>query len=126
MAACAHNGEEAATVPADTPSADGAEASPTVTGNSVIGAVTAFVTETGLDGETFEVANPINCNAFVEVVEEEGPLGQIYINFNNSEFSGTSGVVEVWAFGTEATWDLNLELQNLSWVVRGAEEATPE
>ncbi len=125
-AACADDGDEAPTAPADTPTADGGEASPTVTGTSVIGAVVAYVTETGLDGETFEVTEPINCNAFVEVAEEEKPVGQICINFNNSEFSGTSGVMEVWAYGTEATWELSLELQNLSWIVTGAEETTPE
>ena len=53
-------------------------------------------------------------------------MGQICINFNNSEFSGTSGFMEVLVYGTEATWELSLELQNLSWVVTGAEETTPE
>ncbi len=125
-AACADDGEEAPTVPADTPAADGGEAFPTVTGTSVVSAVVAYVTETGLDGETFEVTEQINCNAFVDVPEEEKPVGQICINFNNSEFSDTSGVMEVWAYGTEATWDLTLELQNLSWVVTGAEETAPE
>jgi hypothetical protein len=125
-AACADDGDEAPTAPADTPAADGAEASPTVTGTSVIGAVVAYVTETGLDGETFEVTEQINCNAFAEVPEEEKPVGQICINFNNSEFSDTSGVMEVWVYGTETTWGLSLELQNLSWVVTGAEETTPE
>ena len=126
VTACADDGEDAPSAPAGSPTADGAEASPTVTGNSVIGAVTAYVTETGLDGETFKVTNPINCNAFVEVLEEEGPIGQICINFSNSEFSDASGVIEVREYGTEATWDLTLELQNISWVVTGAEETTPQ
>jgi hypothetical protein len=126
-AACADDGDEAPTAPADTPTADGGEASPTTTtGNTVIGAVIAYVTETGLDGETFEAAEPINCMAFPQVPEEEKLIGQICINFNNSEFSDTSGVMEVWVYGTETTWGLSLELQNLSWVVTGAEETTPE
>jgi hypothetical protein len=124
-AACADDGGEAPTVPADTPTADGVEISPTVSGNSVIGAVTAYVTETGIDGETFEVTDPINCSAFAEVAEEEKPSGQICINFANNEFTDTSGVVEVWAYGTDAAWKLSLELQNLAWIVTGAEEATP-
>jgi hypothetical protein len=74
-AACADGGEEAPTVPADTPTADGGEASPTASGTSVIGAVVAYVTETGLDGETFEVTERINCNAFAQVAEEEKPVG---------------------------------------------------
>ena len=78
-------------------------APPTATGNSVIGAIVAYVTETGLDGEIFEVTEPINCNAFLDVSEEEEPFGQICINFINSDFSDTSGVMEVWAYGTEAT-----------------------
>ncbi len=125
-AACADDGDEAQTVPADTPTTDGPDASPTAMGNSVIGAVAAYVTETGLDGEIFEVTDPINCMAFAQAAEEEKPSGQICINFNNSEFSDTSGVIEVWAYGTEAAWDLALELQNLGWVVTGAEEKAPD
>ncbi len=125
-AACADDGEEGSTVATDTPTADNAEASPTPLGNSVIGAVVAYVTEAGLNGDTFEVTQPINCNAFPGVSEEEEPVGQICINFHNSNFSDTSGVIEVWAYGTEATWDLTLELQNLSWVVTGAKETRPE
>ncbi len=125
-AACADDGEETPTVPADTPAANGVEASPTVTGNSAVGAVVAYVTETGLDGETFEVTEQINCNAFAQVAEEEKPIGKICINFNNSEFNNNSGVMEVWVYGTETTWGLSLELKNLSWVVTGAEETTPE
>jgi hypothetical protein len=125
-AACADDGDEVPTLPADTPTADGADASPTVAGNSAIGAVEAYVIETGLDGEIFEVTDPINCLAFVEVSEEEKPFGEICINFNNSEFTETSGVIKVWAYGTEDTWDLTLELQNLSWVVTGAEATAPD
>jgi hypothetical protein len=125
-AACTDDGDEPATVPAATPTPDGEEASPTAAANSVIGAVEAYVTETGLDGETFEVTDPINCLAFVELAEEEKPFGRICINFNNSDFGDTSGVMEVWEYGTEATWDLTLELQNLSWVVTAAEPTTPE
>jgi hypothetical protein len=123
--ACADDGEEGPTVATDTPTEDGAEASPAPLGNSVIGAVVAYVTQTGLDGETFEVTEPINCNAFPEASGEE-PVGQICINFNNSNFIDTSGVIEVWAYGTEATWDLDLELQNLSWIVTGAKKTSPE
>jgi hypothetical protein len=125
-AACADDGDEASTVPAGTPTADGVEASPTATGNSLIGAVVAYVTETGLDSEIFEVTEPINCNAFAEYLEEEKPIGQVCINFNNSEFGLTSGVIEVLAYDPEATWNLTLELQNISWVVTGAEETTPQ
>ncbi len=125
-AACADDGDEAPTAPADTPTADGGEASPTATGNSTTGAVVAYVTETGLDGETFEVTEPINCKAFPQVAEEEELIGKICIDFNNSEFSNTSGVMAVWVYGTETTWGLSMELQNLSWVVTGAEETTPE
>lgn len=125
-AACADDGEEAPTVPADTPTPVGTEAFPTPLGSSAIDAVVAYVTETGLDGQTLEVTNPINCNAFANVPEEEKPLGQICINFNNSEFSDTSGVIEVWAYGTEATWKLTLELQDFTWVVTGAEGTTLE
>jgi hypothetical protein len=123
-AACADDGEEVTTVPADTPIADGGEASPAATGTSAIGAVAVYVTETGLDGETFDVSETINCSAFVDVPEEEKPQGRICINFANSEFSGTSGVMEVWVLGTETTWELSMELQNLSWVVTGAQETT--
>ena len=110
-AACADDGEEATTVPADTPTADGGEASPAATGISAIGAVAVYVTETGLDDETFDVSETINCSAFVDVPAEE-------------KFSGTSGVMEVWVLGTETTWELSMELQNLSWVVTGAQETT--
>ena len=125
-AACGDDGDETPTVPVDTPTADGAGAFPTITGNSTIGAVEAYVIETGLGGEIFEVTNPINCLAFAEVPEEEKPFGKICINFINSEFSQTSGVMEVWEYGTEDTWDLTLELQNLSWVVTGAEATAPD
>lgn len=125
-AACTDDGDEPATVPAATPTADGEEASPTAAANSVIGAVAAYVTGTGLDGETFEVTDPINCLAFAELADEEKPFGQICINFNNSQFSDTTGVVEVWAYGTEDFWDLTLELQNVSWVVTAAEKKASE
>ena len=134
-AACGGDGEEAPTpdgaeasptVPVATPTADDVQPSPTTSGNSVISAVTAYVTETGLDGETFEVTNPINCNAFPDVPEEDAPVGQICINFNNSDFGDISGVIEVWAYGTDSRWKLALELQNMSWVVTGAEDATTE
>jgi hypothetical protein len=125
-AACEDGGEEATTVPDDTATADAGEASPTATANSAIGAVAVYVTETGLDGEIFDVTEPINCNAFVDIPEEQQPRGKICIYFNNSEFTETSGVMEIRAYGTGATWDLTLELQDLSWVVTGAEETTPE
>ncbi len=123
-AACGDDGEEAPTVPVATPTADGGEPSPITTGSSVEDAITAYITETGLDGETFEITEPINCNAFQQVDEEEQPVGQFCINFNSSDFTDTSGVIQVWAYGTEVTWDLTLELQNYSWVVTGAEETT--
>ncbi len=120
------DGDEVPTVPTDTPTPDGAEASPTAARNSVIGAVEAYVIETGLDSEIFEVTDPINCLAFAEAAEEEKPFGQICINFNNSEFGDSSGVIEVWAYGTEDAWDLALEVQDLGWVVTGAEEKAPD
>ena len=124
-AACADNGD-GDSFPTGTPTPDEQEASPTAVANTVIGAIEAYVTETGLDGEVFEVTEPINCFAFAEMAEEEKPFGQICINFANSQFGNTSGVMEVWEYGTEATWNLTLELQNLSWVVTGATSTAPD
>lgn len=56
----------------------------------------------------------------------EAATGKICIHFANSAFGETSGVAEVAAYGTEATWNLTLELQDSSWVVTAAEETTPE
>lgn len=123
--ACGDDGGED-TVPTDTPTTDGEEASPTALATSAIGAIEAYVTEIGLDGEIFEVTDPINCNAFVDVPEEDKPFGKICIDFRNSDFSETSGVIEVSAYGTEDAWEVTLELQNLSWVVTGAEKTTSE
>jgi hypothetical protein len=90
--------------------------------------VTAYVTGTGLDGETFDVAQPINCNAFLD--PEADPLsfqaaqGKVCIDFANSEFMDvTEGVMEVLVVGTEDRWRLTLEPRDLSWVVTGAEYA---
>jgi hypothetical protein len=126
MAACGDGGDEAPTILADTPVADEVEASPSVTADSVIAVVTSYVTETGLDGETFEVTDPINCKAFPDVSGEDAPIGRVCIDFNSSEFGESSGVIEVWEYGTESTWRLTLELQDISWAVTGVEELTTE
>lgn len=125
-AACTDGGEETDAGPSDTPTANIGQQSPIAPADTVIEAVTAYVTETGLDGESREVTSPINCTAFISAPEEEKPIGKICIDFNNSEFGDTSGIVEVWAYGTEAAWELTFELQNFAWVVTAVERTTPE
>jgi hypothetical protein len=128
-AGCDGDGEDATTPPAETvtPAADGSDETPTTSGGSALDNVTAYVTGTGLDGETFEVAQPINCNAFLDPeadpVTFQAAQGKVCIDFRRSEFSETEGVMGVLVVGTEDRWRLTLKLQNLSWVVTGAEYA---
>ncbi len=115
--------ETATSQPADdtSPSPD---VSPTATGGSTVNGVIVYVTGTGLDGQTYEAAQPINCVAFLNTelapVVVEANRGKVCIDFARSEFSGTEGVMEVLVVGTEDRWDLTLELQDLSWIVTGA------
>ena len=116
VAACADDGEEAPTVPVDTP---------TASLNPVVEALTAYVAETGLGDDTFELSEPVNCKAILPDADTEATAGKICIHFVNSHFDETSGVAEVWVYGTGVVWELTFELQDGDWVVVGADETTP-
>jgi hypothetical protein len=115
--------ETATPQPADetSPSPD---ASPTASGGSTVNGVIVHVTGTGLDGQTYQAAQPINCVAYLNTevapVVVEANKGKVCIDFARSAFSGTEGVMQVLVVGTDDRWDLTLELQDLSWVVTGA------
>lgn len=115
-AACGDDGDEAPTVPANTS---------TVSPSPIADVVAAYVGETGLGGDTFEMSEPGNCKAIVHEEEMEAATGKVCIHFANSQFGETSGAAEVWVYGTGAAWELTFELQDGDWVVVGAEETTP-
>ncbi len=117
------SGTETATAePADetSPSPD---ASPTASGGSTVNGVIVYVTGTGLDGQTFEVAQPINCAAYLDTevtpVVVEANKGKVCIDFAQSEFSSTEGVMEVLVVGTDNRWRLTLERQDIAGIVTG-------
>ena len=120
------NGDESPTAPAGTPTPAAGEQTPIASPNPIAEIVAAYVAGTGLGGQTFELAQPVNCKAIVEEVDKEAAAGKICIHFANSRFGETSGVAEVLVYGTEVAWELTFERQDGAWVVTGAQETTPE
>jgi hypothetical protein len=115
--------ETATTEPADGTPASQDDATP-ASGGSTVNGVIVYVTGTGLDGQRFEAAQPINCSAYLDADTDpltvERAQGKVCIDFTRSAFAGTEGVMEVMVVGTDDRWDLTLELQDFSWVVTGA------
>ena len=88
--------------------------------SSVSGVVT-FVAEKGLDGGTYELTDPLNCEAIVQPADVEGAQGKVCVSFASGQFSSDKGIIEVRVFGREESWELTLELRpDLSWLVTGA------
>jgi hypothetical protein len=90
--------------------------------NTPAEAVSEYVSTVGLDGETFQVTDPIDCAAVEDV---EAAVGRVCIDFAGSQLGDTSAVVRVGVYATDAVWELTLEFRGESWVVTGAEHVGP-
>ena len=120
-AACADGGGAGSTPLATSPVAGGNETAAPTSG-SMVDVVTDYVTKTGLDGATFQTTYPINCKAFAdpEDPQREAAMGKICINFISARFTRTDGVIDVEKVGTEASWEISMEVGEGGWVVTGA------
>lgn len=119
-------GDEPTAAPTDTPATNdtGGDEGTVTPANTGTDAVIAYVTETGLDGVIYEIAQPTNCKAIVTDLDRESANGKVCIQFANSSYSATSGTVEVGVFGTQSIWELTLEVQGGVWVVTDIESTS--
>lgn len=97
------------------------EASPSPVAMSALGAVMAYVQQNGLDGEDFNLTDPIACDGFV--LEEDKPkaIGKVCVDFRNTGFSATEGFWVVRLFNTERAWKVFVEAGEAGWVGTRAE-----
>jgi hypothetical protein len=98
---------------------------PSASPNPIADIVATYVGDTGLGGKTYELSQIVNCKGIVEEADMKAAEGKVCIHFANSQFGDTTGVAEVWVYGTGAVWKLHFERQDGAWVVVSAEETSP-
>jgi hypothetical protein len=86
--------------------------------NTETEAVGDYVSTVGLDGQTFQLTDPIYC---AEVEDIEAAAGKLCMDLAGSQLGDMSAVIRVDVYGTDAVWELSLEFRGESWVVTGAE-----
>ena len=86
--------------------------------NTPIEAAAEYVATIGLDGQTFELTEPQDCDAVEDI---EAAVGKVCVDLADSQIGAAAGTIEVGVFGTEAIWELTLELQNNTWAVTAVE-----
>ena len=89
----------------------------TTTTWAVIDAIATYAAAPNLDGRSFALTSPVECNAVSDV---NSAVGNLCLNLNRNEISATSALVDAAVYGTEAVWRLELTLARASWTVTRA------
>ena len=133
--ACGDEKPEQASPTATTPPA---QASPTATFPSEIAdAVEAYVGTTGLDGNTFSLTEPLECDAIAARVDAaaseqeadaiiQGTVGKLCIVSNPDEIGRSNALVTVGPYGAEETetWKFLLTREERGWVIFDVQSST--